>query len=62
MPPPDDEPLPAVAEETQLSPEKQERINRAWNNYVASLPAQGAETAEDADEHRREPGPRITQL
>jgi hypothetical protein len=62
MPPPDDEPLPAVAEETQLSPEKQERINRAWNNYVASLPAQGAETAEDADERRREPGPRITQL
>ena len=51
-------PLP-VAEETQLAPEKQARINRAWNDYVASLPAEGAE---DADERKREPGPRITQL
>jgi hypothetical protein len=59
MPPPDGEPPPPVAEETQLSPEKQERINRAWNDYVASLPAEGAE---DADERKRERRPRITQL
>jgi hypothetical protein len=50
---------PPVAEERPLAPEKQARINRAWNDYVASLPAEGAE---DADERKREPGPRITQL
>jgi hypothetical protein len=61
MPPPDDEPPVPVAEETQLAPEKQERINRAWNDYVASSPAEGAET-EDADERKRAPGPRITML
>jgi hypothetical protein len=53
-----DTPAP-VAEETQLAPEKVERINRAWNDYVASLPA---EDAEDADERKRAPGPRITML
>jgi hypothetical protein len=42
-----------VAEETQLAPEKLERINRACNDYVASLPAEDKE---------REPGPRITML
>ena len=47
-----DEP-PPVAEQTQLAPEKQERINRAWNDTVASLPA---------EDRKREPGPRITQL
>jgi hypothetical protein len=46
----------AVAKETQLAPEKVERINRIWNDYVASLPA------EDAEDHEREPGPRITML
>jgi hypothetical protein len=51
-----EEPPVPVAEEPQLSPEKPERIDRAWNDYVASLPA------EDADERKREPGPRITQL
>jgi hypothetical protein len=61
MPPPDGEPLPAVAEETQLAPEKQARIERAWNDYVASSPAEGA-TAEEADERKRERRPRITQL
>jgi hypothetical protein len=43
----------------QLSPEKIERINRIWNDYVASLPAEGAE---DADDRKRELGPRITML
>jgi hypothetical protein len=47
---------PALAEEMQLAPEKQERINLAWNDYVASLPA------EDADERKRERRPRITML
>jgi hypothetical protein len=61
MPPPDDEPPPPLAEQTQLAPEKQARINRAWNDYVASLPAEGAET-EEADERKRERRPRITQL
>jgi hypothetical protein len=48
------EPAAPVAEETQLAPEKVERINRAWNDYVASLPAE--------QDKAREPGPRITQL
>jgi hypothetical protein len=47
------EPAAPVAEETQLAPEKLERINRAWNDYVASSPA---------EDKQREPGPRITQL
>jgi hypothetical protein len=42
-----------VAEETQLAPEQLERINRACNDYVASLPA---------EDKAREPGPRITML
>jgi hypothetical protein len=50
------EPPAPVAEETQLSPEKQERINRAWNDTIASLPA------EEADERKRERRSRITQL
>ncbi len=50
---------PAAYEPPPLSPEKQERIDRAWNDYVASLPAEGAE---DADERKRERRPRITQL
>jgi hypothetical protein len=53
------EPPAPVAEETQLSPEQQARIDRAWNDYVASLPA---EEAEEADERKRERRPRITQL
>jgi hypothetical protein len=58
----DGEELPVlVAEETQLSPEKQERINRAWNDYIASLSPEDAET-EGADERKRERRPRITQL
>jgi hypothetical protein len=40
-----------VAEETPLAPEKVERINRAWNDYVASLPAE--------QDGEREPPPRI---
>jgi hypothetical protein len=43
-----------VAEETQLAPEQQERIEPAWNDTVASQPAERDE--------KREPGPRITQL
>jgi hypothetical protein len=39
---------PPVAEETKLAPEKQERINRAWNEYVAE------------QDRAREPGPRIS--
>jgi hypothetical protein len=58
---PDDEPPVPVAEETQLAPEKQARVDRAWNDYVASLPAEGAET-EEADERKRERRPRMTQL
>jgi hypothetical protein len=54
MPPQAVEPLAPVVDETQLAPEKQERIDRAWNDYVASSPAE--------EENKREPGPRITQL
>jgi hypothetical protein len=46
----DKAPAPA-ARETQLSPEKVERINRIWNDYVTS-----------EQDNEREPGPRITQL
>jgi hypothetical protein len=42
-----------VLTEPQLSPEKQARIDKAWNDYVAS---QGKE------DRAREPGPRITLL
>jgi hypothetical protein len=51
----DREALEPVAGETPpLSPEKQERIDRAWNEHVASQPAEL--------DKAREPGPRITQL
>jgi hypothetical protein len=51
-----DEPFDAkrFVEETQLAPETQARIDRAWNDYVASQPAEQDTT--------REPGPRITRL
>ena len=48
------EPQTRVVEETQLAPEKQARIDRAWNDDVASSPAQQGTT--------RERRPRITQL
>jgi hypothetical protein len=48
------EPPAPVVEQTPLSPEKQERIDRAWNEHVASQPAER--------DKAREPGPRITQL
>jgi hypothetical protein len=47
-----------VAEETQLAPEKVERINQAWDDTVASLPA-------EQDGKRERPpriGPRIRRL
>jgi hypothetical protein len=47
-------PAPAAYEPPPLSPEKAERIDRIWNDYVASLPAE--------KDREREPGPRITQL
>ena len=50
MPPQAAEPPAPVVEETQLAPEKQERIDRAWNEYVAE---------QDRSRERR---PRITQL
>jgi hypothetical protein len=53
---------PAPVEEPQIAPEKQERINQAWNEYVASLPAEDAEATEDAGREARKPGPRITML
>jgi hypothetical protein len=49
MPPQDGELLPP-AEETPLAPEKQERIDRAWNDYVKE------------QNRARERRPRITQL
>jgi hypothetical protein len=45
---------PPVVEETKLAPEKQERIDRAWNEYVAEQPAE--------EDRKRERRPRITQL
>jgi hypothetical protein len=54
MPPQAAEPPAPVAEETQLAPEKQARIDRAWNDYVAASPAER--------DKPREAGPRITQL
>jgi hypothetical protein len=50
----DKAPAPAAYEPPPLSPEKAERIDRIWNDYVASLPAE--------KDRKREPGPRITQL
>ena len=50
----DDKAPAPVAEEPQLSPEKAAQIDRIWNDYVASLPAEQDRT--------RERGPRITQL
>jgi hypothetical protein len=41
----------AVAEAPKLSPDKQARIDRAWNDYVA-----------EQEKPMREKGPRITQL
>ena len=49
-----DEPQTHVAEETKLAPETQARIDRAWNDYVASQPAE--------QDRARERRPRITQL
>jgi hypothetical protein len=48
------EPTPPVVEETQLAPEQQARIDRAWNESVASKPAE-----QDGARERR---PRITLL
>jgi hypothetical protein len=45
---------PAPVAEPPLAPEKLERIDRAGNDYLASLPAK--------QDRSREPGPRITQL
>ena len=50
----DETPAPAAYEPPPLSPEKQAQIDRAWNDYVASLPAE-----KDRERERR---PRITQL
>jgi hypothetical protein len=49
-----DEPQTHIAEETQLAPETPERIDRAWNDDVASQPAE--------QDKARERRPRITQL
>ena len=48
------EPAAPVVEETPLAPEKQARIDRAWNDTVASQPAE--------QDNARERRPRITQL
>jgi hypothetical protein len=50
MPPQAAEPPPPVAEETQLAPETQARIDRAWNEHVKE------------QDRVRERRPRITQL
>ncbi|HXO71611.1 MAG TPA: hypothetical protein VN838_21845 [Bradyrhizobium sp.] len=49
-----DKPQTPVAEETQLAPEQQERIDQTWNDDVASQPAEQGRA--------RERRPRITQL
>ncbi len=54
MAPQEGDATPPVAEETQLAPEKAERIDRIRNDYAASLPVE--------KDRAREPGPRITQL
>jgi hypothetical protein len=43
-----------IVEQTQVAPQKLERINRAGNDDVASLPAE--------QDKKREPRPRITML
>jgi hypothetical protein len=48
------EATPPVVEETQLAPEQQARIEQAWNDDVASQPAE--------QDRARERRPRITQL
>jgi hypothetical protein len=50
----DDKAPAPIAHEPSLSPEVAARIDRIWNDYVASLPAE--------QDKPREPGPRITQL
>jgi hypothetical protein len=50
MPPQDTEPPVPAVEETQLAPEQQERIDRAWNDHVKE------------QDRARERRPRITQL
>ena len=50
LPPQAAEPPAPVLEQTQLAPEQQERIDRAWNEYV------------NEQDRAREPGPRIRQL
>ena len=52
MPPQEGDTPAPVADQTQLSPEKQAQIDRAWNDHVASA-------EEDKPRERR---PRITQL
>jgi hypothetical protein len=54
LPPQVAEPPAPAAEETQLAPEQQARIDRAWNEYVEAQPAE--------QDLRRERGPRITPL
>jgi hypothetical protein len=54
LPPQEGDATPPVAEQTRLAPEKQARIDRAWNEYVAEQPAE--------QDKARAPGPRITQL
>jgi hypothetical protein len=50
LPPQEGDATPPVAEETQLAPEQQARIDRAWKDYVKE------------QDRTRERGPRITQL
>jgi hypothetical protein len=50
MPPQQADAMSPVVEEIKLAPEKQARIDRAWNEYVKER------------DRAREPGPRITQL
>jgi hypothetical protein len=54
MPPQQVDAAPPVAEETPLAPKKQAQIDRAWNDTVASQPAER--------DKEREPGPWITLL
>ena len=50
----DDKAPAPIAQEPSLPPEVAQRVDRIWNDYVASLPAE--------DDRTRERGPRITQL
>jgi hypothetical protein len=54
MPPQEGDTPAPVADQTQLSPEKQAQIDRAWNDHVASEQAE--------KDRKRERRPRITQL